>query len=347
MERNLRRMANYCAQYGLNLRPHTKTHKIPALAHKQVELGAVGITVAKTGEAEVMANAGLEDILIACPVFGEQKWQRVVSLAERVRLSVAIDSLEAARNLSVRAQAQGTTVGILVEFDTGFGRCGLPIDQQSVSVTQQIAELPGLILRGVMTYPGHFFTGRQERNGLLDAEIEKIQRLMDLLQSAGIATPIFSGGSTPSAHLAHRFPVINEIRPGTYIFNDKNQVSCEIATYEDCAACVLTTVVSTSVPGRTIVDGGSKTFSSETLVSGDRKGFGHVLDDPGILFDHLSEEHGHLDITNATKRFKMGDRLRIIPNHICVCVNLHDRIYGVRGDEVVTEWRVVGRGKIT
>lgn len=344
MEGNLRRLGAYCAEHRLRLRPHTKTHKIPELARRQIEHGAVGITVAKLGEAEVMADAGLDNILIVYPLFGDSKWRRLTALAKRVDVTVACDSLEIAQGISGHASKDGVTVSILAEFDTGFGRCGLPIDRSSLPVVRKIRELPALDWRGVLVYPGHIMGTAAEREILLSRENETLSRLMELLDSEAIDCPVVSGGNTPAAFLSHQFVGVNEIRPGTYIFNDKNTVCAEAATWEDCAVTVLTTVVSTTVPGRAIIDAGSKTFSGDPLLTGDRKGFGYVVGYPEVMVEDLSEEHGHLKPGNAS--FRLGERLRVIPNHVCPCVNMHDRIYGVQGDDLVAEWEVAGRGKV-
>lgn len=344
MERNVRRLGAYCARHRLRLRPHTKTHKIPEFARMQMKHGAVGITVAKLGEAEVMADAGLNNILVVYPLFGDSKWRRLTALAKRTTVTVACDSLEIAHGISRGACADGVTVGIMAEFDTGFGRCGLPIRRESLPVVQRIRELPGLAWRGVVVYPGHIMGTAADRETLLERENETLSRLMELLGSEGIDCSLVSGGNTPAAFLSHRFVGVNEIRPGTYIFNDKNTVCAEAATWEDCAVSVLATVVSTSVSGKAIIDAGSKTFSGDSLLTGDRRGYGHVLGHPDVLVEDLSEEHGHLRLPAA--RFKVGDRVRVVPNHVCSCVNMHDHIYGVQGEKMVAEWDVAARGKV-
>lgn len=346
MEDNLRRMAAYCRQKSLNLRPHTKTHKIPAFARRQVELGATGITVAKLGEAEVMAAAGLTDILIAYPIFGELKWRRLVSLAERATITVAMDSLEIARAISAHAVEHGVSVGIRVEFDTGFHRCGLPISNRSIEITKRVRELPGLRWDGIQLYPGQIMGTRASRETSIPAENETIQKLLELLAANRIECPVVSGGNTPAAYECHRFKGVTEIRPGTYIFNDRNTVDAEAATYSQCAATVLATVITTSVEDKAMLDAGSKTLAADTLLSGARTGYGYIPDDPGLVLEDLSEEHGHLDLRGATRTWRLGDRVRIVPNHICPCINLQDQVYGVRGTEVVEVWSVAGRGKL-
>jgi len=346
MERNLQSMSNYCAAHGLKLRPHTKTHKIPELALLQLRRGASGITVAKLGEAGVMADNGVNDILIVYPLLGKKKLDCLVRLAERVKCAVAIDSLEVAQGISRAALNAGVTVGVRVEFDTGFGRCGLPITEHSAETAMRIRELASLRWEGVLTYPGHIMGTAAEREILLAKENNELSRLKEILDLQGIDCEIVSGGNTPAAYISHRFKNVNEIRPGTYIFNDRNTVCAEAATYRDCAATVLATVVSVSVAGKTMVDAGSKTLSADPLLSGPKHGYGEVLNYPGVVIEDLSEEHGHLNVRGVRTSPKLGERLRIVPNHICTCINLHDRVYGCSGEDVVVQWEVKGRGKV-
>ncbi len=346
MDRNLRRMATYCAAHHLALRPHTKTHKIPEIARLQMQYGATGITVAKLGEAEVMADAGVNDILIVYPIWGEMKWKRVAELAKRAKISVAMDSFQVAEGISQAAKAAGVEIGIRLEFDTGFCRCGLTLDTESIEIAKKILELPCLRWEGISLYPGHIMGNRKIRELDISLENAKLDRLYGLLDSAGIPYPVASGGNTPAAFESHRFHGVTEIRPGTYVFNDRNTVDAESASYADCAATVLTTVVSTSVPRRAIIDAGSKTLSADALLSGDRKYFGHVQGHPEFKLEDLSEEHGHLTLPQSPAT-KVGDRLRVIPNHVCPCINLHDRVLIVEGDLVIDEWKIAARGKVT
>lgn len=346
MERNIRALSDYCRRHSLRLRPHTKTHKIPELARLQVAEGACGITVAKIGEADVMADAGLDDILIAYPVIGEKKLRRLVNLAERTEVTVAVDSREVAAGISDAARAARVSIGVRVEFDTGFGRVGLPIDSSSIYTVLAIRDMPALEWRGLQVYPGHIMHSSSEREGLIGRENERLASLYELIDSAGIDRSTVSGGNTPAAYQSHRFTGVTEIRPGTYIFNDKNTVCAEAAAYADCAVTVLTRVVSVSVSGKCIVDGGSKTLSADLLLSGNREGYGHVLRYDRTLVEDLSEEHGHLRLDPAAPQPHLGELLRIIPNHVCTCINLHEKVYGIRNDEVVNEWHVAGRGRV-
>jgi D-serine deaminase-like pyridoxal phosphate-dependent protein len=346
MERNVVRLSQYCREKGLQLRPHTKTHKIPELAQLQVRHGACGITVAKVGEAEIMAAAGLDDILIVYPLMGERKLARLAALARRAHITVALDSFEAAEGISRVAAREGVSIGVRVEFDTGLRRCGLPIAASSVEIAARIRSLPALDWAGVLFYPGHIMANEAEREVLLARENERLETLLHLLDEAGLDRTVVSGGNTPAAYISHRFTGVTEIRPGTYIFNDKDTVCAESARYDDCAVSVLTRVVSRSVPGRAIVDAGSKTLSADLLLSGNRRGYGHISEYPGIVVDDLSEEHGHLDLAGVEHPPRLGQLVRIIPNHVCTCINLHDRVYGVEGDRVVSEWRVAARGAV-
>ena len=346
MERNLSHVADYCRTHQLLLRPHTKTHKIPELAKRQIASGATGITVAKVGEAEVMLDAGLDDILIAYPIVGIDKTTRLARIAERAKVRVCVDSEEAARGISESATKHGTKIGILIEMDVGFGRCGLSNESDLVTLAQKITDLPSLEFKGLMFFPGHFGVGPEERASLRDKVNEFLERTIGAFERAGVPLDVVSGGSTPTAYEGGLFTGVNEVRPGTYIFNDRNTVAVSAASLSDCALSVVVTVVSTAVPGRAVVDGGSKTFSYDRFHGGDGRGFGIIREDPEAELERFSEEHGHLNIGSSERSYRVGDRLSIIPNHVCTTVNMHDEIYGVRGEQVEKVWRVAARGKV-
>jgi len=345
LHRNLRKMAQYCGDHKLALRPHTKTHKMPEIARLQLHYGASGITVAKLGEAEVMADAGLDDILIVYPLWGEKKREHLIALAHRVKITVAIDSLVVAAAISQAATAAGMEIGIRAEFDTGFHRCGWPIAAESVDEIQKVIALPGLRWDGILVYPGHIMGNRTIREQDIQRENETMDALFQLLDSASIPHAVVSGGNTPAAFSSHRFHGLTEIRPGTYVFNDRNTVDAESAEFADCALTVLVTIVSRSASQRAIIDAGSKTLSADRLLSGDQRGYGYVVEHPELKLEELSEEHGHLSIPGEST-IKIGERLRVIPNHVCPCINLHDRVYVIEGDKVVDEWQVAARGKV-
>lgn len=346
MERNLARMAEYCRSHSLRLRPHTKTHKVPELAKKQIESGATGITVAKLGEAEVMLDAGITNILIAYPIAGVNKVQRLAKLAERGAITVSLDSEEVARAISTAVSVRGAKIGVLAELDVGYERCGVGDETELFALAQKISSLPGLEFKGIMFFPGHFSVAPEERADLRQRVNELLDRCVESFARHGLPLATISGGSTPSAYESHLFHGVNEVRPGTYIFNDRNAVAVDAASLDDCALSVIVTVVSKSVPGRAVIDGGTKTFSSDRHQGGDEQGFGLVKEDASAVLERLSEEHGHLHIEGSERRYRVGDRLTVIPNHVCSTVNMHDEIYGVRGERVETVWRVAGRGKV-
>jgi D-serine deaminase-like pyridoxal phosphate-dependent protein len=346
MERNLHRVAEYSKAHGLRLRPHTKTHKSPRIGKRQLQSGAVGLTVAKVSEAEVMMGAEPADLLVAYPIIGRSKLERLMAIARRTHVTVALDSTFAARQLSDAARAAQVELGVLAEVDVGLGRVGVSPGEPLLQMAQCIEKLPHLRLEGITFYPGQI-------KDLDEPGLAALAQLRDLLGSilsdfrkAGIEVGIVSGGSTPTLFHSHEIDGLTEIRPGTYVYNDINTVRSGGCAMEDCAASILATVVSTARPGQMIVDGGSKTFSSDRPVNSSEVTFGYLVEAPGSRFHKMNEEHGYIDITRAECEFTVGDRVHIIPNHICVAVNLHDQVYGIRRDQVEEVWKVEGRGKL-
>src|SRR5579872_7278513 len=316
LEKNLQRMAAYCREHGLGLRPHTKTHKTPEVARMQLEHGAVGLTVAKVGEAEVMTGAGLDEILVAFPIWGDEKLRRLATMARNHNILVAVDNEATAQALSRAASSLNATVGVLVEFDAGMHRCGVEPGPAAVELARKIQKLPGLKFRGLMTFPGNIWGTIEDREKETGRVAQRFERAFEAFREAGIELEIVSGGSTPSAMLSHEIPGLTEIRPGTYAYNDLNTYYQGACGREDCAARVVATVISTAVPGRAMIDSGSKTLSSDGLGSGSGKGHGLVVEAPDASLIKLSEEHGHLDITKSSHRFHVGEVLTVIPNHV-------------------------------
>jgi D-serine deaminase-like pyridoxal phosphate-dependent protein len=348
-ERNLDRMAGYCREHDLGLRPHTKTHKTPEVARLQLGRGAIGLTVAKVGEAEVMAAATSSEhaeILVAYPIYGGEKLRRLAELARTRRILLSLDSEATAAELSRAASKGGASFGVLVEFDAGLGRCGLEPGPACVELARKVRALPGLEFRGLMTYYGNIWGTEAERRAEARRVAERVGRAVSAFAEARLPVEIVSGGSTPSAFLSHEIPGLTEIRPGTYVYNDLNTYYQGACKLEDCAARVVTTVVSTAVSGRAMIDAGSKTLSSDALGSGPKTGHGYVVEAPDARLIKLNEEHGHLDITGSAHRFQVGEILTVIPNHVCTCVNMHDEAFLLRGGEVVGCWRVAARGKV-
>jgi D-serine deaminase-like pyridoxal phosphate-dependent protein len=346
MTANLQRMAGYARRSNLNLRPHTKTHKIPKIAQMQIESGCHGITVAKSGEAEVMATAGLDNILVAYPVFGQAKTTRLAQLALGKRIIVAIDSIVTAQALSAAACNAGSTIDLLVEIDAGMRRCGVASPEEAETLAAAIEKLPGVRFAGITFYPGHIWEPPSEQGPALQQISAKLNAVLDLLSRRGLACEIVSGGSTPSAYNSHLIGGLTEIRPGTYVLNDRNTVGVGACTLDDCALRVLVTVVSNAVHGRAVIDGGSKTFSGDRWHAGDRTGFGYVVEEPDIAFEAMSEEHGHLDVSKSARIPRVGERLSVVPNHVCACINMHDRIWYHRNGVVEGAWQVAARGKV-
>jgi len=346
LEKNLDRVAELCRRQGVGLRPHTKTHKTVEVSRLQLARGAVGLTVAKVGEAEVMAGAGLDDILVAFPIMGEEKLRRLAQIARARRLLVSLDSEVAAQELSRAADAQNASIGVLVEFDAGARRCGLDPGPALVALAKAIEKLPGLKFRGLMSFFGNVWGTAEQRRAEAEHVAERVAHGLAAFREEGMSVEIVSGGSTPSAEFAHLIPGLTEIRPGTYVYNDLNTYYQGACTLEDCAVRVVTTVVSTAVPGRAIIDAGSKTFSSDLLGSGPKSGYGYVMEAPDAPIVKLNEEHGHLDITQSRHNFHVGEVVTVIPNHVCATVNMHDEILTLRHGEAGGCWKIAARGKV-
>ncbi len=338
-ERNLKRVADYAASHKLRLRPHAKTHKSPDVARMQLALGAAGLTVAKVGEAEVMSAALVQpelDLLVAFPLFGALKINRLRAVAERCQVTVALDSLEAARQL------EGTGVAVLVEVDAGLGRVGVT-PEDALELARQVERIPGVRFRGVTFYPGHIKHPDAANIAKLS---DDVGGMVTRFRAAGMPCEIVSGGSTPTLFHSHEVEGLNEIRPGTYVFNDLNTVASGACALEECAASVLLTVVSLPRAGTAIVDGGSKTFSSDRLSGSDGVTFGRIVEAPGTRFHKMNEEHGFLGTAESERRLELGEKVRVIPNHVCVVMNLHEFVYGVRGETVEKIWKVEARGRL-
>lgn len=344
MAANLDGLAAYVREHGLALRPHVKTHKTSVLAVEQLRRGAVGVTTATAREAEVMAGVA-DDILVAYPPVDADRIERLLALPPHVRLTVGLDSAEALHRIAQAAARRGRTVGVLVELDVGMRRVGLANPGDVVRLARKAADLDGVAYRGVMFYPGHIREPVEEQGPALTAVNRALARHLEALDAAGLAPAIVSGGSTPTAFASHRIAGLTEIRPGAYIFNDRTTAAIGACDWDDCAYTVLATVVSTAVPGQAVVDAGSKALAREEIRAPGAHGYGALLDRPDVVVHALSEEHGILDLTNTAWRPRVGDRVRIVPNHVCVSVNLQDHLWGVRGEEVVERWEIPARGR--
>lgn len=342
LEANLRRMQTYVARHDLRLRPHVKTHKAAWLAREQVALGAAGITVATPLEA-VRVGPAAPEVLLAYPALGPRA-AAVAELAEDRPTLVALDSVAAVAALrQAVSQARATSpMGVLVELDVGMRRCGVTNPDHAIEIARSCGD--GTEFRGLMFYPGHIRNHVDEQGDKLEALARDLTHAVQRLGDAGLPPEIVSGGSTPTAFRSHEIPHQTEIRPGTYVFNDRTTAGIGACDLADCAYTVLTTVVSTAVPGQAVVDAGSKALSSDPLRADGHGGFGQLLDRPEVVVLRMSEEHGILDLARTDWRPAVGDRVRIIPNHVCVSVNLQPRVYGVRGGALEREWEVEAAG---
>jgi D-serine deaminase-like pyridoxal phosphate-dependent protein len=329
MEANLFRLQSYCDEHDLALRPHVKTHKVPALARRQVDLGAIGIACQKLGEAEVMAAAGIGDILIPYNLVGRSKLERLGALAGKARITVAMDSVDVLRPMAESLAGAGQRIGAIVELESELKRCGVSGAGEAVQLAREIARSGVLEFRGLMVYPSS------------ELSMPLVRETVVALRAEGLSTEIVSGGGTPTAYRSHEFPELTEIRVGIYAFNDWMTVKRGACRLEDCALRVVVTVVSTPVPGRVIVDGGSKTFALDG-------GFpmGYIYEYPEAKIYALSEEHGFVDVEGCPRRPKIGERLTVVPYHVCAVVNLYDWIIGLRKGRVEEVWRVAARGKV-
>lgn len=345
LENNLARMGGYVREHGLRLRPHAKTHKIPEIGRMQIDSGAYGLTVAKSTEAAVMAEAGINHLLLAYPVYGAAKLKRLTELARNgLYLTIAIDGERTLQPMADAARAAGVCFDLLAELNVGMNRCGLARPEDVLALAQKIDGTSGVRFAGLNLYPGHIWAKPAEQEAMLRSVDDHASAVIKLLARNGIACDVVSGGSTPTAFQSHLVRSLTEIRPGTYVFNDRNTMDAGACTLDECALRVLVTVVSTAVEGWVVVDSGTKTLSSDRLISGSQQFHGLVIEDADMQLERLSEEHGQINLENARLKPRVGDRLSIVPNHVCATVNLHDRIWYCRKREVLGSWTVAARG---
>lgn len=344
MNRNLDRGAEYAGAHNLALRPHIKTHKSPLVAREQLERGAAGLTCATPFEAEVMSEV-CDDLLVMYPPVGLHRATRLAHLAERVRLTIALDSDVAASDLSRAAVEAGSTVRVLIELDAGMHRVGVQAPADAVSLARRISALPHLEVVGVAFYPGHI-RGPVAEHGPQIAELRRlVGEVRDAFDRAQLPLEVVSAGSTPTLWRTHEITGVNEMRPGTYVFNDRTTAEIGACALDECALTVLATVVSTAVPGQAVIDAGAKALGREPIRGGSGEGFACLWNQPDIVVKSMSEEHGILDLSRTQWRPRVGDRLRLVPNHVCIVVHLADVVYGLRDDAVVTSWPVAARGR--
>ncbi len=329
MERNIADMQARCDALGLAFRPHIKTHKIPDIARMQLAAGAVGIACQKVSEAEVFAEAGIDDIQIPYNIIGAHKTARLIDLALYNRISVSADSAAAVSGLSAAAAQAGMSLRVFVELESDQHRAGAPLER-ALQLAQAISTDEHLHFAGLLIYPS-------------DVSIRPLlQQALARLDAAGIGVETVSGGGTGAALHAHEVPELTELRVGTYVFNDWSTVSRGWAAPEACAMHIRATVVSRPSDERVILDAGSKTLASETVDGL----YGSIVEYPQARLYRLNEEHGYLDVSACDARPKVGDIVHILPVHTCVVTNLHNQLFGVRAGQVEVEWPVAARGRV-
>jgi D-serine deaminase-like pyridoxal phosphate-dependent protein len=334
MLRNLRRWQTHCTATRLANRPHIKTHKLVPIAKLQLALGAKGICVQKLGEAEVMANAGIRDMLLTFNVIGRHKLERLVRLMTMTDISVVADNTDMLEGLSHAARKAGRHLEVLVESDTGSGRNGVQTPNAAVALAQGIDKMHGLRFGGLMTYPPAF-----KRHDVADF----IAETKDELNRAGLACARVSSGGSRDMWDKTGLNDVTEYRAGTYIYNDRSLVAVNACGWEDCAETVLTTVVSTPTADRAIIDAGTKALTSDLL---GLDGYGIVRELGDAKIYNANEEHGYLDTRNVPRMPKVGETLRVVMNHTCPVNNLFDKVVFTRGEEVLGALRVDARGTV-
>jgi D-serine deaminase-like pyridoxal phosphate-dependent protein len=338
VEANIKRMADYFRDSPVRLRPHTKTHKSPTLAHMQIAAGAIGITCAKLGEAEVMVAAGIHDILIANQIVGPTKIARLVNLAARSQVMVAVDDPANVMDLNAAALAKGVRLRTLVEVDIGMKRCGVAPSQPVLDLARRIVASPGLRFEGLMGYEGHtiFTEDVDERRKKTEASVMLLTDSAELLRREGIPVQIVSSGGTGTYFITGAYPGVTELQVGSYITMDGQYRALAGVDFE-CGLTLRATVVSTRGDDHAITDAGMKALTHDF-------GLPLVIDPPGWQLTNLAEEHGFLKRIDGP-RLGPGDKVTIVPNHGCTTINLHDYYYVVRRNVLEAVWPIAARGK--
>ena len=337
VEHNITKLQAYCDQHGIANRPHIKTHKLPLLAHKQLAAGAAGITVQTLGEAEVMAAAGVEDMLITYNLIGEQKAKRLARLARLVSLRVALDNDVALATVARAASIAERDIGVLIEFESGKQRQGVIEPSEALELARRASETPHLRFLGLMTYPSS------------PAVAPWVKTAVELFERAGLPIQVVSAGGTPNMWRAHEIEGVTEYRVGTSIYHDRKSVSGvaedRVATLAECALHVHVTLISMPEPDRGVIDAGSKVLTSDTVPRAMGEGYGLLLNYPDAIISSLSEEHGVVDFSACSSRPAIGDRLQVLPNHVCPVSNLVDEVVLHRNGEIEAVVPVAARGK--
>lgn len=339
LEYNLALMADFFAARPANLRPHTKTHKCPEIARRQLAAGTRGVTCAKVGEAEALVDAGIDDILIANEVVGPLKIARLMELARRARLTVAVDDAANVAELGEAASGSGAALRVLVEVNIGMGRCGVAPGEPALALAREVARRRGLEFAGLMGYEGHLVNilDAAERRTKVEAALASLLETKSLLESTGLPVAVVSGGGTGTYDVTGSYPGVTEVQAGSYVFMDTHYgpVRPEFRP----SLSLLSTVISRVREDVLIVDAGRKELSSDM-------GLPAVEGIPGAELVGLSEEHGRITLADpGAVHLRPGDKVTIRPSHCCTTINLHDELYAVRGGIVEDVWPIAGRGR--
>jgi len=348
LQRNIQRLQEASDAAEIAVRPHIKAHKTPQVAQMQIQAGAIGVTCAKLGEAEAMAAGGMEDIFIANCLVGPTKMARLVALAKHVpHLSVAVESIESARQMNDAFATAGMVLDVIIEADIGSNRAGVEPDA-AVEFAQALQRFPALQLKGVMSYAGRLMYGTRTEEERIECAAEEGRRLSAIaadLRSAGFDIQVVSGGGTPTAGRYQKGCGLTEVRCGTYCLNDHNQVDLGACTTEDIAATVLSTVVSVPTEDRLICDAGAKAL--DQAVSDVTEGYGWLKGYEGGYVYLINDEHGHIDRKRLQGDLAIGDKVEVYPPRICTCLNLYDYMYVVEDGQVRDVWQITARGANT
>jgi D-serine deaminase-like pyridoxal phosphate-dependent protein len=335
VDKNISRVQAVCETAGVANRPHIKTHKSPVLAKMQIAAGASGVTCQKLGEAEIMADAGIENILVSYNLIGAARSGRLAALRKRADVTICADNPVTLAAYAEAAAAAQAPIGVVIECDTGRKRAGVETPKEAVELARIVRDTDGLEFRGLLLYP---------TEGGWDTAQRFHDEAVAGLRSLGLEPGIISTGGTPNLPNVGKLKGATEHRAGTYIFNDRMMIACGLATEDDCALHVYATVVSRAGPERGILDSGSKTLTADP--GGGMDGFGHILEYPQARIGAFAEEHGFLDLSRTNQRPNVGEVVRIIPNHVCVVVNMVDQLIAVRRNEIVDVIPVAARGRL-
>jgi len=338
LEHNIKVMSSFISGVKADLRPHVKAHRTPMIAHKQIKAGAKGITCAKVSEAEVMIESGIKDVFIANQIVGEKKISRLIGLAKKARVSVAVDSIKNVKNISRFASEKGTEIEVLIEVDIGTRRCGLEPGKPVLELAKDIQSLDGIRLKGLMGYEG--FAGSiidfEKRKIACTKALKSIIETRDLLEDAGIDVEVVSLGSTGTYQISGSYPGVTEIRAGSYVLSSAKHK--RIVPEFEVAFTLLSTVISRPSEDRAIIDAGRNAISYD-------QGLPLVKGLDGVELVKLYDEHGVLKIRNGDVGLEVGDKVELIPTHPCTTVALHEKMFCVDEDVLEDIWDIATRGK--